>query len=86
MQGRTEGEENPAFKAREGDQVVTWWVKTINDPSYLLRFCYFSCHCPLSSVILLFVHMHYGTTFVVDIYFSLFTMFMDFYDDLYRSI
>ena len=34
----------------------------------------------------LFVHMHYGTTFVVDIYFSLLTMFTDFYDVPYRSI
>jgi len=35
---------------------------------------------------LLFVSMQYGTTSVVDIYFSLFAMFTDFYDVLYHSI
>ena len=34
----------------------------------------------------LFVSMHYGTTSVVDIYFSLFAMFTDFYDVPYHSI
>ena len=33
----------------------------------------------------LFVSMHYGTTSVVDIYFSLFAMFTDFYDVPYHS-
>ena len=34
----------------------------------------------------LFVSMQYGTTSVVDIYFSLFAMFTDFYDVPYHSI
>ena len=34
----------------------------------------------------LLVPMHYGTTSVVDIYFSLFAMFTDFYDVPYHSI
>jgi len=34
----------------------------------------------------LFVSIHYGTTSVVDIYFSLFAMFTDFYDVPYRAI
>jgi len=75
-----------AFMAMENSRLKSKVGVSTLKPEVMLWFCHFSCHHPPSVCYSLFVYMHYGTTFVVDIYFSLFVMFTDFYDVLYCSV